>query len=47
VAAVSERLAVARRALSTLCELAGAPSPSAVERDASIQRFEYTCEAVW
>ena len=44
---LKERLAVARRALSTLQELLGLEVPSRVERDAAIQRFEYTCEAVW
>lgn len=45
---VAERLAVASRALRTLKELVGlGESISAVERDAAIQRFEYTFEAVW
>lgn len=44
---LKERLAIARRALSTLQELLGLEAPSRVERDAAIQRFEYTCEAVW
>ena len=38
---------MARRALSTLQELVRLEHPSQVERDAAIQRFEYTCEAVW
>lgn len=38
---------VARRALGTLQEILALASPSRVERDAAIQRFEYTCEAVW
>lgn len=41
-----ERLKIAWRALTTLEELVG-KSPSKIERDAAIQRFEYTCEAVW
>jgi nucleotidyltransferase substrate binding protein (TIGR01987 family) len=42
-----ERLVVAQRALKTLQELSDLEQPSRVERDAAIQRFEYTCEAVW
>ena len=42
-----ERVELAGKALETLKELAGLGSPSAVERDAAIQRFEYTFEAVW
>ncbi len=42
-----ERLALAGKALETLKELAGLGAPSAVERDAAVQRFEYTFEAVW
>jgi nucleotidyltransferase substrate binding protein (TIGR01987 family) len=42
-----ERLAVARRALGTLDELLSEGISSAVVRDAAIQRFEYTFEAVW
>lgn len=48
MARLNERLAVARRALGTLKELLRpGGAVSAVERDAAIQRFEYTCEAVW
>jgi nucleotidyltransferase substrate binding protein (TIGR01987 family) len=43
---VSQRLATGARALATLEELLGR-EPTAVERDAAIQRFEYTYEAVW
>lgn len=42
---LKERLATARRALETLEELVSLPAPSRVERDAAIQRFEYTFEA--
>lgn len=42
-----ERVDLAGKALETLKELAGLGTPSAVERDAAIQRFEYTFEAVW
>ena len=44
---VIERVTVARRALATLEELAYKESASVVERDAAIQRFEYTFETVW
>lgn len=44
---LKERLAVARRALATLEELVAIKVPSKVERDAAIQRFEYTFEAIW
>lgn len=42
-----ERVALAGKALETLKELAGLGAPSAVERDAAIQRFQYTFESVW
>jgi hypothetical protein len=44
---VKERLQIARKALNTLRELTDKPKLSTVERDAAIQRFEYTFEAVW
>lgn len=44
---VLERLEVARRALRTLEEVAYLEEPSPLERDAAIQRFEYTYEAFW
>jgi nucleotidyltransferase substrate binding protein (TIGR01987 family) len=44
---LTERLAVARRALGTLQEVLNLQHLSPVERDAAIQRFEYTCEAIW
>ena len=43
---VKERLSVASRALATLDEALEAPK-SKIVRDAAIQRFEYTFEAVW
>jgi nucleotidyltransferase substrate binding protein (TIGR01987 family) len=43
---LAERLGVARRALGTFREALREPKTS-VTRDASIQRFEYTYEAVW
>jgi len=42
-----ERLAIARRALKTLEELSLEKTVSDVVRDAAIQRFEYTFEAIW
>lgn len=44
---VKERLQVARKALKTLRELTDKSKLTEVERDAAIQRFEYTFEAVW
>lgn len=44
---LSERLDVARRALGTLDELTNRTTLTAVERDALLQRFEYSFEAVW
>ena len=43
---LKERLAVAARALKTLKEILREPKSSIV-RDAAIQRFAYTFEAVW
>ena len=42
-----ERLSLASRALASLDELSSLDAPTMVERDAAIQRFEYTFEAVW
>ena len=42
-----ERLATAKRALEALEELMFLTNPSQIEKDASLQRFEYTFEAVW
>jgi nucleotidyltransferase substrate binding protein (TIGR01987 family) len=44
---VLEQIQVAEKALATLKELAFLQDPSPVERDAAIQRFEYTFEAFW
>lgn len=44
---LKERLSLARLALTTLRELVDLEEPSKVERDAAIQRFEYTFEACW
>ena len=43
---VKERLHVARRALATLAQALNEPK-TPMNRDASIQRFEYSYEAVW
>ncbi len=44
---LKERLAVAARAILRLQEAVQLPNPSDLERDAIIQRFEFTFEAVW
>ena len=41
------RLQQATRALLSFKQLAFIESPSMIERDAAIQRFEYTTEACW
>ena len=42
-----QRLSLATQAVETLRELALLPRPSRIERDAAIQRFEYSFEATW
>lgn len=42
-----DRVALAGKALETLKELANLAAPSAVERDAAIQRLKNTFEAIW
>jgi len=44
---LKQRLAVAERASRSLRELVEANASTQIERDAAIQRFEYTFEAVW
>ena len=44
---LKQRLELARKALVTLDELVGISKPTPIERDAAIQRFEYSFEAVW
>lgn len=44
---MEQRLKVSYRALATLDEVLAIQNPTRIERDASIQRFEYTFEAVW
>lgn len=46
MARLTQRIEVARRALGTLDELAG-QTANKILRDASIQRFEYSFEALW
>ena len=41
------RLTDARKSLMTLFELCVLKEPTAIERDAAIQRFEYSFETVW
>lgn len=42
-----QRLDIAKKALTTLDEVLQIASPSKIERDAAIHRFEYSFEAVW
>lgn len=42
-----ERLEVALRALRSFQEVLQIDNPNAIERDAAIQRFEFTFETVW
>ncbi len=42
-----QRLKTAEAALKTLFEVIGLPQVSVIQRDAAIQRFEYSFEAVW
>ena len=44
---LKERLNSAKKALDSLQKLVVITQPSDVERDATIQRFEYTFEASW
>lgn len=42
-----ERIEAARKALAAFQEVMRIEKPSLIERDAAIQRFEFTFEAVW
>lgn len=44
---LTRRVELAARAVASLMELVGKESPTAIERDAAIQRFEYSVEAAW
>jgi nucleotidyltransferase substrate binding protein (TIGR01987 family) len=44
---LKEKLAAAKRAVSRLQEALQVPNPGDMERDAIIQRFEFSFEAVW
>jgi nucleotidyltransferase substrate binding protein (TIGR01987 family) len=44
---IKERLQDALRALETFEKIANLEKPSEIERDAAIQRFEYTFETTW
>ncbi len=44
---LKERLQIANQALSRLEEALTIDTPSLLERDATIQRFEFTFEALW
>lgn len=47
MARIHQRLELAARALTRLEETLAIEQPTLVERDAAIQRFEFTFEAVW
>ena len=44
---LKERLRVAQEALATFIEALNVEKPSSLERDGTIQRFEYTFETCW
>ena len=44
---VKERVNEAFQALATLEKVVGLPKPTDIERDAAIQRFDYTFEMTW
>lgn len=44
---LTRRLELASRALASLEQLSCLNAPTSIERDAAIQRFEYTVEAGW
>lgn len=44
---LKERVEIAGRALKTFAELTQIKEPTQIERDAMIQRFEYSFEAIW
>lgn len=44
---LNERVAVAEKALAAFQEVMAIANPTLIERDAAIQRFEFTFEAVW
>jgi len=44
---LTQRLEIAARALTTLDEILTSRTPDKIVRDAGIQRFEYSFEAVW
>ncbi len=44
---LKERINIANKAVSTFAVILKIETPSDIERDAAIQRFEYSFEAVW
>ena len=42
-----QRIKTAEAALKTLSDIIGSPNVPVIQRDAAIQRFEYSFEAVW
>lgn len=47
MARLDERLVLAEKALNRFAEVVRIKDPSEIERDATIQRFEFAFEAVW
>jgi len=47
VGRAGERIEAARKALTAFQEVMGIETPSQIERDAAIKRFEFTFETVW
>ena len=44
---LKQRIQIAKKAIKTLDEVLLIESPNSIERDALIQRFEYSFEAIW
>ena len=44
---LKQRIQIANKAIKTLDEVLSIESPNSIERDALIQRFEYSFEAIW
>ncbi len=44
---LKQRIQIANKALKTLDEVLAIESLNSIERDALIQRFEYSFEAIW
>ncbi len=44
---LKQRIQIANKAIKTLDEVLSIESPNSIERDALIQRFKYSFEAMW